>query len=126
MSEPITSELKFKGSAPDWTLRALIFVAFLFFGAGKFNSDANASWAVLFREIGFGLWFRYFTGAVEMVGAFLVLIPQTVMAGLAVLGLTLTGAVLTDLIVLHRATDAFSPFAILCALIALWLHRQRV
>ena len=126
MSDPISGELKFKGSVPDWILRALIFVAFLFFGAGKFKSDLNAPWGVLFREIGFGQWFRYFTGAVEMVGAFLVLIPQTVMAGLAVLGLTLTGAVLIDLIVLHRAADAFSPLAILCALIAIWLHRRRV
>jgi putative oxidoreductase len=126
MSESTSSDMKFMNSLPDWGLRAAIFVVFLFFGAGKFKSDAQAPWVVLYGEIGFGQWFRYFTAVIETIGAFLVLIPQTVTAGLATLGLVLTGAVLIDLIVLHRAADTFVPFAILCALVAFWLHRRRV
>src|SRR5258708_39751697 len=125
-SEQISGELKFKNSVPDWGARALIFVAFLFFGSGKFKSAANGAWVVLFKEIGFGQWLRYFTAVIELIGAFLVLIPQTVTLGLAVLGLPLTGAILIDAIVLRRPIDGFVPFAILCALIALWLRRRRV
>src|ERR1700739_1820241 len=126
MSESTSSELMFKNSLSEWGLRTSIFVLFLFFGAGKFKSDAHAPWVVLFTEIGFGQWFRYFTAAVEILGAFLVLIPQTVTAGLALLGFTLTGAILIDLIVLHRFADTFIPFAFVCALIAFWMRRRRV
>ena len=125
MSESTSVELKFKNSLSDWGLRTLIFVAFLFFATGKFKSDPHAPWVELYEEIGFGQWFRYFTAAVEILGAFLVLIPQTVTAGLALLGITLTGAVLIDLIVLHRLADTFIPFAFVCALIALWMRRRR-
>jgi hypothetical protein len=80
----------------------------------------------LYDQIGFGQWFRYFTGAIEIAGAFLVLISQTVTAGMVMLGLVLTGAVLIDLLVLHQFVDAFLPFAILSAMGALWMHRRRV
>ena len=124
MVESQTSELKFQNSAGDWALRGLIFVAFLFFGAGKLK--ANGAWVVLYNQIGFGQWFRYFTAAIEIVGAFLVLVPQTVTVGFAMLGGTMVGAMLIDAFVLHRIGDAFFPFAILSGLIALWLHRRRV
>jgi len=126
MVESPTSELKFQNSAGDWALRGVVFVAFLFFGAGKLKSDANGAWVVLYNQIGFGQWFRYFSGAIEIVGAFLVLIPQTVTVGFAMLGGTMVGAMLIDAFVLHRIADAFFPFAILSGFIALWLHRRRV
>jgi hypothetical protein len=126
MSDPIAGELKFKNSPNDWALRAVIFGVFLFFGSRKFTSDPNAPWVVLYDQIGFGQWFRYFTGAIEIAGAFLVLISQTVTAGMVMLGLVLTGAVLIDLLVLHQFVDAFLPFAILSAMGALWMHRRRV
>jgi len=116
---------KFRNSNLDWALRAVIFVVFLFFGAGKFTSNADAPWVVLFTRVGFGQWFRYFTGAIEILGAFLVLIPQTVTVGLATLAATLTGAVLVVVIVLHEPTEAFLAFAFLCALISFWMHRRR-
>ena len=125
MVESTQIERKFRNSLSDWLLRTVIFVAFLFFGAGKFKSDANAPWVVLFNQVGFGQWFRYFTGMLETVGAFLVLIPQTVTAGLAVLVSLMIGAVLIDLTVLRHPADAFVPFSILCAFIALWMHRRR-
>jgi uncharacterized membrane protein YphA (DoxX/SURF4 family) len=126
MGETTLGELKFPNSLPDWLARLVIFVVFLFFGAGKFTSNPNEPWVVLFREVGFGQWFRYFTGVLEIVGAFLVLIPQTVPVGLALLMCTTSGAVLTVIIVLHRPADAFIPFAILCAMVSFWMHRRRV
>jgi len=126
MSEPIPGELKFKNSAKDWALRAAIFTVFIFFGSRKFTTDPNAPWVVLYEQIGFGHWLRYITGAIELTGAFLVLISSTVTVGLAMLGLVLAGAVLIDIAVLHQFIDAFLPFAILSALGAFWMHRRRV
>ena len=126
MVESTSAERKFHNSFSDWILRAVIFTAFLFFGTSKFSSDPTAPWAVLFNHVGFGQWFRYFTAVLEILGAFLALIPQTVTAGLGVLASTMTGAVLIDMIVLRQPADAFIPFAILCAFIALWLHRRRI
>jgi len=124
MSE--SGDLKFKNSATDWALRAAISAIFVFFGGGKFRPELNAAWIELYNEIGFGQWFRYATGLVELLAAFLMFFSQTVSAGLVLLGTTMLGAVLIDVIVLRRFADAFIPFAILCALIAFWLHRRRV
>lgn len=125
MVESPSPERKFQGSLFDWILRAVIFVVFLFFGYSKFKSNADAPWVVLFNQVGFGRWFRYFTAVLEITGAFLVLIPQTVTGGLALLTSVMTGAVLIDMIVLRRPADAFVPFAILCGFLALWMHRRR-
>src|SRR5579863_4037872 len=122
MSESTTGELKYKNSAPDWGLRTIIFVVFLFFACRKFTSDPKAPWVVLYEQIGFGQWLRYVTAVIEIVGAFLVLISQTVTAGLAMLVLVMVGAVLIDIAVLHQFVDAFLPFAFLSALIAFWMH----
>src|SRR5579863_4007588 len=123
MSETESYELKFKNSPADWASRAVIFAIFLFFGGRKFEPGANASWIELYNEIGFGQWFRYMTGIIELIGTLLLLFSQTVTVGLALLATTMVGAVLVDVIVLRRYADAFIPFAILCAMIALWLRR---
>ncbi|WP_348264681.1 DoxX family protein [Telmatobacter sp. DSM 110680] len=126
MIETPPSERKFANSGRDWALRGFIFLVFLFFGSAKFKSDANTPWVVLYNQIGFGQWFRYVTAVIELVGAFLVLIPQTVMAGVLLLGCTMTGAMFVNAVVLHRFVDAFFPFSILCGLIAFGAHRRRV
>lgn len=126
MIESSSNELRFRNSPLDWALRFVVFLVFLFFGTGKFKSDASAPWVILFNEVGFGQWFRYFTGVVEIAGAFLVLIPRTVTVGLTVLVCTTAGAVLIVIAVLHRTSDAFVAFAFMCALIGFWLHRRRV
>jgi len=125
MNESSSGDRKFANSTTDWALRAVIFAVFVFFGGGKFKPDTNTAWIQLFKEIGFGQWLRYATGVVELLGAFLTLFPQTVSAGLAFLGTTMVGAVLIDVFVLRRIADALIPFAFLCALIALWMHRRR-
>lgn len=119
-------EQKFRNSGPDWASRALIFVVFLYFGTAKFKSDPDAPWVVLFDQIGLGQWLRYFTGVLEMVGAFLVLVSGTVEIGLAILISTMFAAMAASLLILHRPSDAFFPFAFLSGMVAFWLHRRRV
>lgn len=126
MKETISGERRFRNSIRDWVARVVIFAIFMFFAAGKFSTNPNAPWVVLFRQVGFGQWFRYFTGVVEIVGAFLVLIPQTVPVGLIMLMSTVSGATLVVTVLLHRPADAFIPFALLTGMAAFWMHRRRV
>src|SRR6476469_3534982 len=99
----------FKNSMPDWALRSIIFILFLYFGTAKFKNDADAPWVLLFKQIGFGQGFRYFTGVLEIAGAFLVLASGTVEIGLAMLIVIMLGALLISLVVLHRYSEAFFP-----------------
>lgn len=126
MEEAAPAERKFANSTPDWAVRVMFFVIFLFFAAGKFTNDPKAAWVVFFQKVGFGQWFRWFTGILEVVGAFLVLIPKTVHVGLVLLICVASGAMLVELVLLHRPTDAFVPFAVLTGMIAFWMHRRRV
>lgn len=120
------TELKFAGSTPDWAARMALFLIFLYFGAAKVNSAPNSAWVEFFNDVGFGQWFRYFTGILEIIGAFLVLIPQTVREGLVLLMCIMSGALVIVLFDLHRPPGAIVPFALICAMIAFWMHRRRV
>lgn len=124
--ETAPPELKFRDSLPDWAVRALFFVIFLFFGSAKLTAGPNAPWVVLFDHIGLGQWLRYFTGALEAVGAFLVLVPGAVEIGLAVLIAIMFCALMVTFFILHQLSEAFVPFAFLCGMVAFWLHRRRV
>jgi putative oxidoreductase len=108
----------------DWVLRGGIAVLFVFFGAQKFSSDAGSEWVKIFQQIGFGQWFRYFTGVVEVVGGLLVLVPWTATAGLAILATTMFGAVIIDAFVIGNPVFSIFPGAFLVALIAVWLNRR--
>jgi uncharacterized membrane protein YphA (DoxX/SURF4 family) len=108
----------------DWMLRAVIAAAFVVFGMEKFPSGPESEWVKLFQEIGTGQWFRYFTGVVELLGGVLVLIPQTVTAGLAVLACTMAGAVFVHVLVRGHPADSIIAGGFLIGLIAFWLNRR--
>jgi putative oxidoreductase len=117
--------VKFKDSRRDWAIRIVIFLVFLLFASGKFKDDPGAPWVVLFQQIGIGQWFRYLTGVLEVLGAFLVLFSRTVELGLAVLAAVMFGAMVIVVATLHHLGDAFFPFAFLCGILAFWLRRRR-
>ena len=119
-------ELKFRNSVSDWAIRAVFFVIFLYFGTAKLKGGADSPWGVIFGQIGLGQWFRYFTGVLECIGAFLVLVPGAVETGLAVLITIAFAATISTVFLLHRLSEAFIPFALFCGMIAFWLHRRRV
>jgi len=101
----------------DWALRAAVAVVYVLFGADKFGSGAS-QWVQLFRDIGIGDWFRYFTGVVEVVGGLLVLIPRTALIGLLLLIATMCGAVVI-LCLLGRIADSIFPAFFLAALVVI-------
>jgi putative oxidoreductase len=124
MPDP-SSEQKFVYSWKDWTVRVVIALLFLFTGTGKFTSSPGAAWFDLYSQIGFGQWFRYFTGVLEVLGAVLIIGSRTVTVGLMVLGCVMVGAGIVFATVLHHPADGLVPFAVMCAMASFWLHRRR-
>jgi putative oxidoreductase len=110
----------------DWLIRGSVAVGFLWFGLDKFPSHPGSQWVVLFQQIGFGAWFRYFTGCVEVLGAVLVLIPRAARAGLILLNCTMAAATLIVAVVLKKPGDAVFPGIILLVVAAVtawrWNH----
>ena len=82
-----------------WVLRVLLALAF---GAAAFFKLSGAPMMVVeFGKIGLGQWFRYFTGATELVGVLLVLWPRTTVYGALVLLAVCVGAFVAQIGPLH-------------------------
>src|SRR6185436_14642471 len=82
-----------------WVARIAVAAAFLLIGASKFTSDPKGEWFKVFEQIGWGQWFRYFTGALQVAGAVFLLTPWTVTAGAAMLACTMAGAIVVHIFV---------------------------
>ncbi|SFS95873.1 DoxX family protein [Saccharopolyspora flava] len=108
-----------------WVLQVLLAAFFVFASVPKLLGDPVA--IQMFDLIGFGQWFRYFTGAVELLGAIGLLIPR--LCGLAAIGLALVmvGAVLAQIFPLGAPEVALAPL-VLCLVFVLiaWARRDTV
>ncbi|MDI2029382.1 DoxX family protein [Saccharopolyspora sp. TS4A08] len=108
-----------------WVLQVLLAAFFVFASVPKLLGDPTA--VQMFDLIGFGQWFRYFTGAVELLGAIGLLIPR--LCGLAAAGLALVmvGAVFAQIFPLGAPAVALSPL-VLCVILLLiaWARRDTV
>jgi putative oxidoreductase len=79
----------------------------------------------MFENIGWGQWFRYFTGGLDLIGAVLVLVPRSAFYGAVLLMGTVGFAVV--LTVLGRIHDSLVPplaLSMLAATVA-WLTCPR-
>jgi len=99
-----------------WLPRIAVAVAFFGFGYQKIAGDAM--WIRVFDGIGFGQWFRYFTGAMQIGGAVLVLVPRTFLIGIGVLSCTMVGAMTFWIVVAHAPFAAIIPGFVLVAILA--------
>jgi putative oxidoreductase len=108
----------------DWMIRLGVAIVFLIAGAEKFSAtNPNSHWVSMFTRIGLGEWFRYFTGVVEVLGAALILIPRTVLIGVALLAVAMAGAAVIVFFVLGQRGESLFPALILIGLLALgWKH----
>ena len=106
-----------------WTVQALVAAAFLAAGGAKLAGDP--SMVAVFDHVGIGQWFRYLTGAVEITGAVLILVPRAAVLGAALLACTMAAAIVTHLAVIGGSP---LPAAVLLALnlLVLWLRRDEV
>jgi putative oxidoreductase len=121
----LLSESEPRNVVAEWTIRAGVAAFFIIFGLEKFSDDPASHWVRLFREIGAGDWFRYFTGVTEVLGGVLVLVPRTTLVGLILLALTMTAAALIVAFVLGHAADAVFPSVFLAVLVGVIVWHQR-
>jgi putative oxidoreductase len=106
-----------------WIAQGALAALFLYFGASKSNGH-ESFWVNLFGEIGFGQWFRYFTGSLEMTCGVLLLIPRTSAIAALLLAGTIVGAVLTHLLLLCDGYGCFFPSFPLVILTAIAWRRM--
>jgi putative oxidoreductase len=85
-------------NAALWALQILTAAAFIMAGFAKLSGQAMM--VETFDKVGIGQWFRYVTGVIEVASAILLLIPRLTPVGAALLGCTMTGAVLTHLVLI--------------------------
>jgi putative oxidoreductase len=119
MSATATAPRSTAANRALWTLQIVLGVFLVVASAGpKFFGEATA--VDMFLRIGLGEWFRYFVGALELLGGVGLLVRR--FSGLAALGLVglMIGAAYTQAFVLHGGALVVTPIVIglLCALIA--------
>jgi putative oxidoreductase len=105
-----------------WFLRAVVAIAFVAIGLDKFDNDPRSEWIKIFAMIGFGQWFRYATGVVEVAGAILYIFPKTLIAGAVLLGGAMGGAIVAHLSVLHDGPLAVIPLVLLAVVVGIAVH----
>lgn len=96
-----------------WILQIGIAVMFVSAGSDKLAGDPAMVQA--FEAIGFGQWFRYLTGGLEVAGAVLLVLPAFAGFGAALLGGVMVGAILTHLFLVGGS--ALPALVLLIALI---------
>lgn len=103
-----------------WGVRMLLALAFGAAGAAKLAGVPMM--VATFETIGWGQWFRYVTGAIEVLGAVLMLIPATgLLAGL-LLGGTMVGATLSHLLIVPGSPVPAMVLGSLCAVVVYHLR----
>ena len=123
MSEQTSTAAKV-GNVVVWILQIALAVQFFMNGYALFTDQFVAK----FDDIGFGQWFRYFTGVLEIAAAVGLLIPR--ICGLAALALAgiMTGAALTELFLVTNGgfKGAWMPlmFVVWALVIAVYRREQ--
>jgi putative oxidoreductase len=105
--------------AIEWALRLGVALVFVGIGCEKVFPSRDSYWVKVFTEIGFGLWFMYLTGTIQIIGGLLMIVPRTAVFGAALLACTMIGAILTHLFLLNTGVGgAVFPAAFLALIVA--------
>ena len=107
-------------SAGLWIVRGLLALAFA--GAGGAKLYGVPMLVESFQHIGLGQWFRYLTGALELLGAILILTPSLAAFGAVLLICIMIGATITHLFVVGGSAV---PALVLLALSAIVAYAKR-
>ena len=108
-------------TAGVWTLQIVSSALFLF--AGTLKLSGAPMMVQLFGAIGLGQWFRYFTGALEVVSAVLLLVPSLTRFGALAMAVTMVGAILAHLFIVGGSPAV--PIALLAATTTIAWVRSR-
>jgi len=100
-------------SDPATKIAIRISVAVVFFITGFDKFLQSPEWDEVFKLIGWGNWFRYFTGIVEMAGGLMFLLPITTALGALLLTAAMIGAMTFHIVVLRKPANILFPGAYL-------------
>lgn len=113
-----------KRKAAITVARVLLGLAFLAIAAVKLTGSLQTP--QMFENIGWGQWFRYFTGALDLIGAVLVLLPRSAFYGALILMCTVGFAVILTFTG-HIQDSPLAPLALtVIAASVVWLTRPGV
>ena len=101
-----------------WVVRAAVAFIFISTGLEKFSIGPGEEWIRIFSKIGIGDWFRYLTGAMEIVGGLLLLIPLATMVGVVLLMVCMLGAIVCHLFVLGDPFSSIINVGLIPAILA--------
>jgi len=82
-----------------WGLRILM--AALFFGAAFMKLSSQPQMVEEFESVGLGQWFRYLTGALELIGAIGLIVPRSSAFAAVLLLMVDAGAFVAQVTILH-------------------------
>ena len=108
-----------------WTLSVLTALTFLAAGGPKLAG--SPAMVEIFDKVGFGQWFRYFTGLMEVTAAICLLIPRRAFYGVVALAVVMIGAIIAQLTVLEHSLAAPVALLVITGIIGYlrkpaWLH----
>jgi putative oxidoreductase len=108
-----------------WTLSVLTALTFLAAGIPKLIGAP--AMVEIFDKVGFGQWFRYFTGILEVSSAIGLLIPRYAFYGAVALAMVMIGAIIAQLTVLEHFLGTPVVLLVIAGIIAYprkpaWLH----
>ena len=106
-----------------WSLKGLLAAAFLMAGGAKIYGVPMM--VEEFQHIGFGQWFRYSTGILEVIGAITILIPGIAAFGAVLLGRIMVGAIATHLLLVGGSAIPALVLLILSVIVA-FAHRSQI
>jgi len=106
-----------------WILQVLMAAVFVMAGGAKLAGQP--AMVEMYDTIGFGQWFRYVTGVIEVGSAILLLVPSLAAVGAGLLVCTMIGAIIAHYTVLHVPATGPIILLIVTASIA-WLRRAQL
>ncbi len=110
------------GNIVVWILQIALAVQFVMNGYALFTDQFVAK----FDDIGFGQWFRYLTGVLEIATALGLLVPR--ICGIAALGLAgiMAGAALTEMVLVTNGglDDATMPLVFMVWALVIAVYRR--
>src|SRR5579864_5239493 len=105
-----------------WVLQGLAAAAFLAAGGSKLAGVP--AMVEMFEKVGAGQWFRYLTGALEVIGAVALLVPRAAFYGAVLLAIVMIGAIVTHLAVLGGSPIPALVLLVIVGTVA-WLRRPK-
>lgn len=110
------------GSVALWVVQ--VATAGMFFMAGSVKLTGDPMMVQLFDAIGFGQWFRYLTGGLEVVAAALLLVPRAAVFGALLLVPTMIGAIVSHALIGGSAVSAAILLVATSSIV--WFRRDEI